>query len=196
MLQRLRRITGERNTNSIPGSNCHRRENIISENSNIFPHSDLQHNHDTYFNLTTHGGHQTPATQNSTTDINDSSVFVNDNAKNSATRHSHHFINQTQLTSNVHYHSLDADVVHCEHKYKCATPHLGISVAKAGSSGIDGKASLRPEHKFQRLVDGPEQFQQVTDGQPTNSHCKPTYVQFACPQITVKRHSSSAEIIL
>ena len=83
MLQRLRRITGERNINSIPGGSRHRRENIASKNLKSFRHSDLQHNHDTYFNLKTLDGHQTPATQASTTDINDSSVLVNDNAKKS-----------------------------------------------------------------------------------------------------------------
>jgi hypothetical protein len=193
LLQRLRRITDGRNATSISGSNC-RRENIISKN--ILHHSDLQHNHDTYFNLTNLGGRQTPATLDSTTDINERSVIINDNARNSSTCHSHNLFAHTQRTSNILYDSLNADMMQCEQKSPCSTPNLSKSAITTGRNLIVSKGLFRPDHQTKRVLDGDGQPQRNNESQNTNTRCKPTYVHFTFPQISVKRNSSSAEIIL
>lgn len=193
MLRRLRLITGGRTTSSLSGSNC-RRENI-SKNKNLIHHSDLQHNHDTYFNLTNLGGRQTPATQDSTTDINERGV-INDNARSSSTRHSHNLFVHTQRTSNVLYASLNTDTMHCEQNSPCSTPHLSELVTTAGRNIIVSKGASHPENEIKQVLVGDVQPQRITDGQVANSRCKPAYVHLTFPQINVKRNSSSAEIIL
>ena len=112
LLQRLRRITGDRTTNSISDGN-YRRENIISQKKNFNHHSDLQHNHDTYFNLTTLGGRQTPATQDSTTDINECGKLIKDNARVSS-RNSRHLYASAQHTSNTLYDEFNTHAIHSE----------------------------------------------------------------------------------
>lgn len=192
LLQRLRRITGGRNASTISSSNC-RRENI-SKNKNIIHHSDLQHNHDNYFNLTNLGGYQTPASQDSTTDINERGV-INDNARSSSTRHSHNLFAHTPRTSNVLYDSLNADTMHCEQNSPCSTPHLSKSVI-TGKNLIVSKGASHAENQLKQVVVEDYQAQRINEGQATNTRCKPTYVHLTFPQISVKRNSSSAEIIL
>ena len=193
MLRRLRLITGGRTTSSLSGSNC-RRENI-SKNKNLIHHSDLQHNHDTYFNFTNLGGRQTPATQDSTTDINERGI-INDNARSSSTRHSHNLFVHTQKTSNVLYASLNTDMMHCEQNSPCSTPHLSELVTTAGRNVIVSKGACRPENEIKQVLVGDGQPQRINDGQVANSRCKPTYVHRTFPQINYKRNTLSAEIIL
>ena len=187
-MQRLRQITGDRNANSISNGN-HRRANIISKN-NVFHHSDLQHNHDTYFNMTTHVGRQTPAMHDSITDINESGKLIKDNAKGSS-RNSRHLYASKQPTTNMVYDEFNTHAILNEDKSQCSTPYLGKSVNTTVSS-IIGKNSSRPDTKY-RSKEGQKK---ITEAESTNSCCKPTYVQFTSPQITVKKHSTSAEIIL
>lgn len=199
MLQTLRRITGGGNAGSVSGVYYHYRENAISDNKNRFYHSDLQRNHDAYYNLTTNGGRQTPATQRSTTDMDNRNVLVNDNARNSATRHSHHLFTQTQRAPNVSYESVNANTMHSEQIDQCPTPLPRRSITKPGNTCLVGIGpSLTEKDKLlqRAVVDGHKPLQQNHDGQNTTSCCKPTNIQFAFPQIRVKRHSSSAEIIL
>ena len=193
MLQRLRRITGGRNTSSISGSNC--RENIISKNKNLIHHSDLQHNHETYFNLTNLGGRQTPATQDSTTDINERGV-IHGNARSSSTRHSHNLFSHTQKTSNVLYDSLNADTMQCEQNSPCPAPHLSKSVITTGKNLIVSKGASDHDNQLKRVLVGDDQPQRINEGQAINTRCNPTYVHLTFPQISVNRNSSSAEIIL
>ena len=188
LLQSLRQITGDRNTNSISGGN-QRRENIISKKKKV-NHSDSQHNHDTYFNLTTIGGRQTPATQDSTTDINESGKLIKDNAR-VLSRNSRHLYASTHRTSNELYDELNTHPIHSEQKSQCSTPYLGKSVNTTVSSFM-GKSTSRPDTTW-RSIDGKKKINEI---EAINSCYKPTYVQFSSPQITVKKHSTSAEIIL
>jgi hypothetical protein len=189
-LQSLRRITGDRNTTSISGAN-QRHENSISKKKTVFiHHSDSQHNHDTYFNLTTLGGIQTPATQDSTTDINESGKLIKDNAR-VFSRNSRHLYASTHRTSNALYDELNNHPIHSEEKSQCSTPYLGKSV-NTTVSGFIGKSTSRPETTL-RSIEGKKNIHET---EAINSCYKPTYVQFSPPQITVKKHSTSAEIIL
>merc|ERR1712060_126542 len=88
--------------------------------------SDLQHNHDTYFNLTTLGGRQTPATQDSTTDINECGKLIKDNARVSS-RNSRHLYASAQHTSNTLYDEFNTHAIHSEQKSQSTTPYLGKS---------------------------------------------------------------------
>ena len=189
LLQRLRRITGDRTTNSISDGN-YRRENIISQKKKFNHHSDLQHNHDTYFNLTTLGGRQTPATQDSTTDINECGKLIKDNARVSS-RNSRHLYASAQHTSNTLYDEFNTHAIHSEQKSQSSTPYLGKSF-NAPDTSFDGKHPYRSDSKL-RSKDGQIK---IVGNEATSSFCKPTYVQFTSPQITVKKHSTSAEIIL
>ena len=193
MLRRLRLITGGRTTSSLSGSNC-RRENI-SKNKNLIHHSDLQHNHDTYFNFTNLEGRQTPATQDSTTDSNVRGV-IHDNARSSSTRHSHNLFAHTQKTSNVLYDSLNADTMQCEQNSSCPAPHISKSVITTGKNLIVSKGASHHDNQLKRVLVGDDQPQRISEGQAINTRCKPTYVHLTFPQISVNRNSSSAEIIL
>lgn len=78
-----------------------------------------------------------------------------------------------------------------EEKSQYSTPYLGKS-ANTTVSGYIGKSTSRPETTL-RSIDGKKK---IHDTEAINSCYKPTYVQFSPPQITVKKHSTSAEIIL
>jgi len=149
----------------------------------------LHHNHDTYFNLTTFGGRLTPATQDSTTDINECGKLIKDNARVSTRNSRHHYA--STHTSNVLYDEFNTPAINYKEKSQCSTPHLGKSVNKTVSSFV-GKHSSHPDSKI-RSKDGKVK---ILETEAMNSSCKPTYVQFTSPQITVKKHSTSAEIIL
>ena len=192
-MQRLRQITGDRNANSISNGN-HRRANIISKN-NVFHHSDLQHNHDTYFNLTNLGGRQTPATQDSTLDIPERGVMIDEYGRNSSSLHSHNLFSHTRRKSNKKYDTVNEDMMQCEHKIPCSTTDLSKSATTIGKN-ILSKGSPRPDTQLKQVMNRGDQSQRINESQATNTSCKPTYVHFTFPQISVKRNSSSAEIIL
>ena len=192
LLQRLRHITGERSTASISGVNYHRRENPSANKK--FSHSNSQHNHDTYFNLTL-GGRHTPATQASTTDIIDRNVLLKDNAKISATRHTFH-ITEIQGTSDSRYDCLNADVMHCEPKGQSPTPHKDRYIPEYENQNMACNASFCPESIKQSINSGENQLSRQCGEEKTNTRWKPTYVQYKFPQITAQKQSSSAEIIL
>jgi len=193
LLQRLRWITEERNTTSASGSNFPR-ENIIYRNKNIH-HSELQHNHDTYFNLTNLGGRQTPATQDSTLDIPERGVMIDEYGRNSSSLHSHNLCSHTRRKSNKKYDTVNEDVMQREQKVPCSTKDLTKSATTIGKD-ILSKGSPRPDTQLKQVMNRGDQSQRINESQATNTSCKPTYVHFTFPQISVLRNSSSAEIIL
>ena len=192
MLQTLRRITRWGNADSF-SSGYHYRENAISE-KHRFHHSDLQNNHDADYNFTTIEGRQTSATHGSTTAMDNRNVLVNDNARNSATRHSQLIFTQMQCASTVSYDSVNANTMHSQQIKRYPKPLPCRSLTTPGSTCLVGKRPSRPEQEklLQRIVvDGHEPLQQNHDDRNTTSRCKPTNIQFKFPQMIAKRHSSS-----